>query len=1857
MLGKGILAYMDYRAPALTLEPPSRLTFLNSTGGSASCSVIGNPRPIVYWVTSDGSRVSNIPGLRTILPNGTLFFPPFPSERYRQDIHSAVYRCVASNLVGKVGSRDVSVRAVVQQQYQVQVYDEFVIRGNTAILRCQVPSYVRDYVIVTTWERQDGISIVSNIATGGRYSVLRNGELHIRHTIMSDFKSYRCATKHLLSGEIQMSKTTGRLIITDPQGTHPPRLSDTRVMVHVKQGNPAELTCVAQAFPLPTYRWYKKIKSRLIPIEQRVGLLVASGSLYFQQTNIRDSGIYICIVNNSAGEKRLESTLTVTAPLKAEIQPKRIVVDSDKSVTLTCNVSGYPVEGITWLKDQKPLMTNGGKVRLVSREVLRINAVGREDKGIYQCYARNGEDSAQAATELALGETSPVFLDTFIDRTTQPGPTVSLQCVATGTPLPQITWTLDGYPVPDNDRVRVGDYVSRSGNVVSHVNISSVRVEDGGHYVCTAANEVGDLRHTGRLNVYGPPHIRTMTDISVVAGENMVVQCRVAGYPISHITWEKDGRRLPTNRRQQVFPNGTLLVEDVQRAEDEGSYSCMAQNAEGATAEGGMKIHVKEKPLIFPFTFPPETQKEGMKIRVVCTVASGDPPFTITWLKDNERISMQEDVTITVLGEDFSSLTIENATPKHNGRYTCVVKNEAAVVNYTATLTVHVPARWRIQPSDASVLVGRSVTLDCQAEGYPQPQIRWEKAVGTTARDYRPISTSYHYQIFENGSLTIQDVARDDAGYYLCQATNGIGSELSSVISLSVHESPRFETKFQTQMVKKKEDVTMTCSVTGDPPLTISWTRDKQALIIENDPRFRLSDSKTSSGVQSELTVMSVGRADSALYTCIASNDYGQDDTNIQLIVQEIPDPPRDIQVEMTNSRDVKISWEPPFSGNSLITQYIIHLRENASHAENWLNETVAGTETTTVLSNLHPATVYELYLVAENAIGRSGLGQKVIFQTEEEIPEGPPSMVRAESTSSQSLRISWEPPPKRLQNGKIMGYYVGYKDSNKSDQYQYKTIEVKNDDNSPLVTELKDLKKYSYYTIVVQAFNSKGAGPRSDPIVRMTFEDVPSLPPKQVECLPLSSQSIKVSWSPPPISAIHGQLLGHKVVYRAIDDWLSIDDQEKVVQMPDDETVLKNLEKFTNYSISVLAYTGKGDGIISDQIFCRTIEDIPSPPEDIKAMPMLPDAILVSWLPPVRPNGLLQQYTLYQRVTTGDSQDTKRHVISPFQLYYEALRLNRERRYEFWVTASTLVGESEATRVLSQTTSDTIPARIASFSRHLSIKRKATLNIPCKSVGIPTPEKIWTFRGQPIVERKRARILSNGSLQITDILDEDAGNYTCRVQNVYGADEIGFSLNVRVLPAPAVLNVVGATTTSLQLRWEHNSKYLSTKIKGYVLKFRREFGQVEEVKILARGNSYTLENLQCGTKYFLYLAVLARGGEGEPSETVFGKTEGKPPIAPNKEIFIVQNSTSFTLLLNSWDDGGCPIKSFVIRYKRLHTTEWKVASNNALPHQEKIIIRDLAPGTWYGLRITAHNGAGSTMTEYEAATLTLDGGTVAPLVIQERNDSNVWEDLNIIVPIVAAVVALSVVIGVAVCVCVKKRHGNDDYYDRRGLNPNTAPLMANQITKKNVENLNLRDTSVYQSCGPKSSLTSPPTGQDLSMTGDPNHQYDDDIAPYATFRLPGCDSDTESSQGTVRELQTFGQQYRRPNHDPAAQLLNHSNLETNIYQKVLEYQTYDGVSHHPSSCLEQDPVYKQYRKSRELWTELEEVKGRKSRQDICKRLICLVEPSQYSSEYERTLEDLTYSYQDLDMEEDLLAGHGEMSEAECDWDHAPHFR
>ncbi|XP_076342768.1 cell adhesion molecule Dscam1-like isoform X2 [Tachypleus tridentatus] len=1734
-LQTGDTTFNEYSAPMINFEPPSRVAFLNTSGTSLQCSATGNPNPDIYWVLTDGTKAIDVPSLRISLSNGTLVFPPFRSENFRQDIHSRVYRCVASNSLGKVGSRDVQVKAVLKQDYRVQTKDELVIRGNTAILYCHIPKYVKEFVTVTSWEREDGMTIVSNVASGGRYSVLADGELHIRDAMVDDgFHFYRCHTRHALSGEGRFSVTRGRLIIIDAKERQAPKLSSTRNSIHVQEGEPVELTCAAQAFPLPGYKWYKNEGGRLVSLDLDGRVSQVSGSLYFRKTYFQDTGSYICVVTNSVGERRMDSTLSVTAPLQAFIGPKRLLVDAGSSVTLTCNVTGYPLETIYWMKDQHHLPVGNDRVRVLSHNTLHLSSVKREDKGIYQCYSRNKYGSTQASVELMLGETVPVFLDSFNEQTIQPGPSVSFRCIASGTPLPQVTWSVDGFPVQDDERVRVGDFVSRNGDVVSHVNITDTHVEDGGLYTCTATNEVGKIENSARLNVYGLPSVTTLSNTSVVAGENLLLHCRVAGYPIQEVTWEKGGKRLPTNKRQRLFRNASLVIINIQKAEDEGIYLCIARHRDGATAMGSVKVTVRVKPVILPFNFPREIQ-QGMKIRLFCTVAAGDPPFQLSWYKDGQPLLPgRDDVIINFPGEDYSSLIIETARPDYNGQYTCNVKNSASSVNYTSTLVVRVPPRWRIKPSDLNVVAGRSVTLHCQAEGYPQPQIVWERKTGSKVNGYQHISTSYHHQIFENGSLTIEGVTKQDAGLYLCQATNGIGPELSTVVNLTVRFAPQFRTKFRTQMAQKGETFIIDCHVTGDLPMSVVWSRDQHTLDMDQESRIEIRQHAENRGMKSQLQIFSATRSDSSLYTCTASNNYGSDETNIQLIIQEPPDSPKEIELLETGSREVVITWSPPFSGNSLILNYTIQWKAKGVSTI-WETCTVLANETSFRIRNLHPAQTYEVRMLARNVIGTSQPGNIFMFSTEEEIPESPPKDVRVEAIKPQSLLVSWKALPYRVRNGIIQGYYVGYKATNTTNSFQYKTVKNESSGISRIECELRGLEKYTSYTVVVQAFNLKGAGPRSDPVIGRTQEDVPSLPPQQPSCIPLTSQSMKVSWQAPPPESINGVLRGYKIHFVSNGDFTGPQTNEITVGGDKVSAILHKLAKFCNYSITVLAFTRKGDGKPSQPVYCTTLEDVPGPPADIKAMPMLPDAIMISWRPPLNPNGIIRKYTLYQRTSTGTNKNTIKMTLPPSQRYYKAQKLPRNWRFEFWVTASTAEGESEATRVLSQTTSDTVPARIVSFSEHLLVTRGPSLLLPCQSVGIPTPEKKWSFRGRPVVEGgHRLRVLANGSLYISNIQDNDFGNYTCHVENSHGADEISFSVTVRgVLQPPKSLTVIAATMSTLQIRWQADPRS-HYNIEGYLLSYRREYGSWEEMKIPPHKQTATIKNLHCGTRYLLRIAAISQTSIGEYSKPIYGRTEGKAPQAPAKETFISANSTYLILYKEAWNNGRCPIRSFIIRYKRFYATDWTLVNNDAKSY---VIIRDLSPGTWYKVWVTSHNEAGSTVAEYDVATLTLHGATVAPVFFESsRALANLWEDLTIIIPIVAAVVALSVVLGVAICVCLKKRQ-HEEIYERRGGNSNSFALVPPSGPKKYPDTVQHQDAPIYQSV-PKTQTHLPePTSASENLIHDCQRQYyDDELAPYATFRLPGCDSDTESSQGTVRELQTFDNQYESSFPDPSAQ-------------------------------------------------------------------------------------------------------------------------
>ncbi|XP_016955681.1 cell adhesion molecule Dscam2 isoform X12 [Drosophila biarmipes] len=1680
------------RGPGFVMEPPGRVEFSNSSGGWLDCSASGSPQPTVDWVHADGSAVTEIHGVRRVLRNGTLVLMPFAAAAYHQDVHNTIYRCIASNSVGRIVSRDVQVRAVVAQAYKVDVEVLSASRGCTAILRCVVPTFVKELVRVVSWVHEPAIYIYPSLQGDGKFHLLPTGELLIHNLQESDeSQSFRCRSMHRLTRQVVVSSPT-RLRINSHRGIISPSVVEHTAHVQVSQDEGAVLLCVAQGCPSPEYSWFTHNGAGPLPVLSGPRVRLLGPILAIEAVTGEDSGVYKCTAGNVGGEASAELRLTVATPIQVEISPNVLSVHMGGTAEFRCLVTsnGSPVgmQNILWYKDGRQLPSSGRV-----EDTLVVPRVSRENRGMYQCVVRRPEgDTFQATAELQLGDAPPVLLYSFIEQTLQPGPAVSLKCSAAGNPTPQISWTLDGFPLPSNGRFMIGQYITVHGDVISHVNISHVMVEDGGEYACIAENRAGRVQHAARLNIYGLPYIRLIPKVTAVSGETLNLKCPVAGYPIEEIHWERGGRELPDDIRQRVQPDGSLTISPVQKNSDSGVYTCWARNKQGHSARRSGEVTVIVPPSIEPFAFQ-EGLAEGMRTRTVCGVSRGDPPLKLIWLKDGDPLPDLLGANVTMLDQYSSLLSIPSLSATHSGEYTCVAKNPAAEIKYTALLQVKVPPRWIVEPVDANVERNRHIMLHCQAQGVPTPSIVWKKATGSKSGEYEEVRERPFTKLLGNGSLLLQHVKEDREGFYLCQANNGIGTGIGKVIQLKVNSSPYFSSTSRSVMVKKGDTALLQCAVSGDKPINIVWLRSgKNTLNPSTNYKISVKQEATPDGVSAELQIRTVDATDSGPYFCRASNLYGNDQQLVQLQVQEPPLPPSVLEAAMISSRSVNIKWQPKTMGTGDVTKYLVEFREaDPLFVEQWQQIEVKDPPMfNALIENLKPATRYAFRVIAEGSAGRSAPSQELIVRTEPQRPAGPPLSLSARPLSSTELLISWVAPLPELRHGDIQGYNVGYKlSSSGNTAYNFTSVAGDYDGgNGELL--LSGLAKFARYNVVVQAFNQVGPGPLSEPTGAQTMEDVPSRPPEDVRCAALSSQSLQVSWQPPPIYHTNGLLQGYKLIFEPIiDDIQPSKDEVESRKTTALTMVLTGLRKYTNYSIQVLAHTRMGDGVVSKPLFCHSEEDVPEAPADIKVVSSSSQSLYISWLPPNEPNGVITKYSLYTRVVNGREElNNEKRSLPSQQAYYEAKGLHPHMEYQFWVTASTRVGEGKSSRVSSQITTNRVPARIISFGGSVVRPWRSTVTLPCTAVGKPKRE--W-FKSDVALRQggmHNSQLLDSGDLIISSLQLADGGNYSCQVDNGIGTDRLTHTLVVQVPPTAPVLYVTSATSSSILMHWKCGFTG-NAPITGYTLFYRRTNGNTDEMQLSRHASSHELKGLVCGSTYQIHLSAQNKVGTSPTSTMLHVRTQGQSPGHPASTALLAPNSTSLLVRLHSWPDNGCPLLYFVLQYRAVTEdpdAEWVLVSN-ALKPQRRIVVNNLTPSTLYQLRMEAHNVAGISQADFTFVTLTKDGDPPPPEIVHRGHRGQttvIFANMNLLIPSIAAVSGMFCTI-IMVIVC----------YRHMLKNAQPHAEQANHIQKESLENRANSEAAQrerYYATIHKVSM----------QNNDKIPETSEDISPYATFQL-----------------------------------------------------------------------------------------------------------------------------------------------------------
>lgn len=377
------------------------------------------------------------------------------------------------------------------------------------------------------------------------------------------------------------------------------------------------------------------------------------------------------------------------------------------------------------------------------------------------------------------------------------------------------------------------------------------------------------------------------------------------------------------------------------------------------------------------------------------------------------------------------------------------------------------------------------------------------------------------------------------------------------------------------------------------------------------------------------------------------------------------------------------------------------------------------------------------------------------------------------------------------------------------------------------------------------------------------------------------------------------------------------------------------------------------GDGVESQATYCHTEEDgegdsliyyfnwlnplddflsVPDPPIDIKVVVSTPTGLFISWIPPSQPHGIVTKYNVYVR--TGNSRDDKntdKKSVPSQQLQFEVKGLQAFTEYQFWVTAVTRVGEGKPSRIVTQVTSNRIPARIISFGGTLVKPWRAPAILHCSAVG--QPKRDW-FKSDNLMHQgaiHNAQLTDAGELMFSSLQVHDTGNYSCQVDNGVGTDKITYHLIVQVPPSAPVLYVTSATSSSILIHWKSGSTG-NAPITGYSLHYKRIHGNMEELKLSRHTTSQELKGLLCGSTYQLYLVAYNKIGSSAPSSTINVRTQGQSPGVPSTSSLLKPNSTSVNLNLYSWPDNGCPILFFVLKYKSISDKEdsdWILGNSN----------------------------------------------------------------------------------------------------------------------------------------------------------------------------------------------------------------------------------------------------------------------------------------------------------------------------------------
>ncbi|XP_044799234.2 neurofascin isoform X15 [Bubalus bubalis] len=969
------------------------------------------------------------------------------------------------------------------------------------------------------------------------------------------------------------------------------------------------------------------------------------------------------------------------------------IVDPRDNILIECEAKGNPAPSFHWTRNSKFFnIAKDPRVSMRRRSgtlVIDFRSGGRpeEYEGEYQCFARNKFGTALSNRIRLQVSKSPLWPKENLDPVVvQEGAPLTLQCnPPPGLPSPVIFWMSSSMePISQDKRVSQGhngdlyfsnvmlqdmqtDYSCNARFHFTHTiqqkNPFTLKVLTNHPYNDSSLRNHPDMYSARGVAERTPSFMYpqgTASSQMVLRGMDLLLECIASGVPTPDIAWYKKGGDLPSDKAKFENFNKALRITNVSE-EDSGEYFCLASNKMGSIRHT-ISVRVKAAPywLDEPKNLILAPGEDG---RLVCR-ANGNPKPTVQWMVNGEPLqSAPPNPNREVAGD---TIIFRDTQISSRAVYQCNTSNEHGYLLANAFVSVlDVPPRM-LSPRNQliRVILYNRTRLDCPFFGSPIPTLRWFKNGQGSNLD------GGNYHVYENGSLEIKMIRKEDQGIYTCVATNILG-KAENQVRLEVKDPTRIYRMPEDQIAKRGTTVQLECRVKHDPSLklTVSWLKDDEPLYISN----RMKKEEDS------LTIFGVAERDQGSYTCVASTELDQDLAKAYLTVLGRPDRPRDLELTDLAERSVRLTWIPGDDNNSPITDYVVQFEEDQFQPGVWHDHSKFPGSVNSAVLRLSPYVNYQFRVIAINEVGSSHPSlPSERYRTSGAPPESNPSDVKGEGTRKNNMEITWTPMNATSAFGPNLRYIVKWRRRETRETWNNVTVW-----GSRYVVGQTPV--YVPYEIRVQAENDFGKGPEPDTIIGYSGEDYPRAAPTDVKIRVLNSTAISLQWNRVYSDTVQGQLREYRAYYWRESSLLKnlwVSQKRQQAGFPGDRLrgVVSRLFPYSNYKLEMVVVNGRGDGPRSETKEFTTPEGVPSAPRRFRVRQPNLETINLEWDHPEHPNGILIGYTL-KYVAFNGTKVGKQIVenFSPNQTKFMVQRADPVSRYRFSLSARTQVGSGEA--------------------------------------------------------------------------------------------------------------------------------------------------------------------------------------------------------------------------------------------------------------------------------------------------------------------------------------------------------------------------------------------------------------------------------------------------------------------------------------------------------------------------------------------------------------------------------------------------